>query len=436
MTSRICVYGLWHLGSVTAACLAEQGFEVIGLDPDQPRVAALGAGHAPIAEPGLDELIQEGLKRSTLRFTNDSAEALAKADVLWTTFDTPVDEDDRADPDWVRAQLDEVRQHVRAGTLIVISSQVPVGFCASLERDWKAREPSLQVACVPENLRLGQALAAFRSAERFVVGLSSATDRQPIEQLLQPFTQHIEWMSLESAEMTKHALNAFLALSIAYTNELARLCERVGADAREVERGLRSDPRIGPRAYVTPGAPFAGGTLARDVTVLGQLARAHDMQSPVFDAVLVSNRLHADWARERVTALLANVAKPRVALLGLTYKPGTDTLRRSSSVELGRWLAARHVDVSAYDPAVRQASPELGAIKLRDELIGALSGADVAVLGTAWPEFRSIRAEDLLATMRHPVVVDAAGFLAHLADDPRLTYARVGKPALAENGAS
>jgi UDPglucose 6-dehydrogenase len=424
----VCVYGLWHLGGVTAACLAAEGVPVVGLDPDPRCSAELADGRPPIAEPGLAELVQQGLAAGNLTFTADPAAALARADVLWATFDTPVDDDDRADVAWVRARLEAVRLHLRPGTLVLVSSQVPVGFTARLERDWRQADPSLQFACSPENLRLGRAIEAFRRPERVVLGVGDRVDRTRLVRLFAPFTDQLEWMTLQSAEMTKHALNGFLALSVAYTNELARICERVGADASEVERGLRSEPRIGPRAYVSPGPPLAGGTLLRDVGFLAQLAAARGLASPVIDAVRVSNQLHQAWASERALDLLNGVTEPRAALLGLTYKPGTDTLRRSAAVDLARALLDRGIQVAAYDPAIRELPPSLGTIALAADVDGALEGADVAILSTAWPELRALTIEQVVQKMRKPCLVDQAGFLPHLAGDPRLVYVRVGQP--------
>jgi UDPglucose 6-dehydrogenase len=427
VTPSVCVYGLWHLGCVTAACLAAEGFDVIGLDPDPERVAALQDGRPPIAEPGLAELVQSGLANGTLTFTEHPAEALARSDVLWVTFDTPVDDADEADVAWVHAQLERARQHVQPGTLVIVSSQVPVGFSRELERAWVPDHHDLQVACSPENLRLGRAIEVFRNSERVVVGCGTNVQRERVQRLFAPFTERIEWMSLESAEMTKHALNGFLALSVAYANELARICEQLGADAFEVERGLKTEARIGPGAYLAPGPPLAGGTLARDIVFLGQLSHQHRVESPVIRAVLASNAVHKRWAVERVLALLEGVAEPRVALLGLAYKPGTDTLRRSSAVELGTWLAERGITVRALDPAIPEHRPDLGAIEVAADLDDVLHGADVAVIATAWPEFRALDSDKVIRHMRRPYVVDQAGFLRDLADDPRISYVRPGR---------
>jgi UDPglucose 6-dehydrogenase len=305
---------------------------------------------------------------------------------------------------------------------------VPVGFTAQLERDWRRTDPSLQFACTPENLRLGQAIQVFRHPERVVLGTGEGVDRERLVKLFKPFSEQIEWMSPSSAEMTKHALNGFLALSVSFTNELARICERVGADATEVERGLRSEPRIGKRAYVSPGPPIAGGTLLRDIGFLSGLAAERGLESPVIDAVQVSNQLHQQWTLNRTLELLAGIERPRAAVLGLTYKPGTDTLRRSSSLGLAQALAGRGVQVTAFDPVIRTLPDTTSDIELAAALDAALDGADVAILATAWPEFRALTADRLVGRMRRPCLVDQAGFLPHLAGDPRLIYVRVGQP--------
>jgi UDPglucose 6-dehydrogenase len=426
--NTVCVYGLWHLGSVTAACLASAGVHVVGLDPDPSVVTALARGEPPVAEPGLPELIQEGLSSGRLEFESDPGIALPDASIVWVTFDTPVDDEDRGDPGWVRTQIEQVRPYVRKDVLILISSQVPVGFTRALEQDWRSTSPGQTFACSPENLRLGRAIEVFRNPGRVVVGRGRGADRECLRSLFALFCDQIEWMSLESAEMSKHALNAYLALSVAYANELARISERVGADAKELERSLRTDPRVGEKAYVSPGAPIAGGTLVRDVEFLRQISRNHGLASPLIGAIHESNQLHMNWARERLMELLSGSASARVALLGLTYKPGTDTLRRSSSVELGKWLLEHGLEVRAFDPAIHSLPADLHAFTLASSLDEALQDTDAAVVATPWPEFKALSADRFVAAMRSPRVVDQAGFLPYLADDARLTYVRVGRP--------
>jgi UDPglucose 6-dehydrogenase len=260
-----------------------------------------------------------------------------------------------------------------------------------------------------------------------VVGLGDATDPARVERILGRLSSSFVWMSLESAEMTKHAINSFLATSAVFANELGRICERVGADMREVERGLRSESRIGPRAYVAAGPPVAGGTLIRDVTFLTRLADRHGVAGPLIRAIRESNELHAGWAREQVMQAIRHVDLPCVAILGLTYKPGTDTLRRASALSLANQLTREGVRVQTFDPAVRDSS-ELAMLAPARTAAEALDGADAAVIATPWEEFRGLSADEFATRMRHPVVIDQAGFLPTLEQDRRLFYRRVGGP--------
>lgn len=421
---RVTVYGLWHLGSVTAACLAEAGHDVVGLDFDEAAVTSLQANRPPVDEPGLAALIAAQHASGQLRFTSNPVEAIPSADVLWVCFDTPVDDEDRACPQWVRTQLDDIAPHIRPGTLILLSSQLPVGFGARLATDWSFR--SIRVACIPENLRLGQALDCFRKPDRVVIGCDP-TDRPLLTTLLAPFGGERVWMSAPSAEMTKHAINAFLATSVSFINELARICEVVGADAKEVERGLKTESRIGPRAYLSPGAAFAGGTLARDIGFLLELAETHGRPAHLFQGVRASNECQKHWLRDQ----LADIPDGSVvAVLGLTYKPGTDTLRRSGSVELCRWLLARRITVQAHDPAVKCRKDELAGIELKETAEAALLGADVGVLATPWPEYRLLTPTQVRNIMRKPCVIDPTHFLASsLANDSRIRYIAAGRAA-------
>lgn len=410
---------------------------MVGLDGDEKVVQGLRAGRPPLHEPGLSELIAGELASGRLSYTPSPPEALRDADVLWVAFDTPVNERDEADVAFVRRGLDAIAGSIPRDCIVLISSQVPAGFTRQLAADWRALGISLRYAYSPENLRLGKAIEVFRNAERVVLGASDESARPVLAELFAPFTKRIEWMGVESAEMTKHALNAFLATSVTFANELARLCEAVGADAKEVERGLKSEARIGPKAYLSPGAPFAGGTLARDVQFLTGFGRQHQLDTPLLEGVLASNEVHKDWVRAKVTELLGGAGAMRgatAAVLGLTYKPGTDTLRRSLAVELCRWMHASGVTVRAHDPAVRGLPPELeGEIDLRPSVAEALAGADVAVVATEWPEFRSLRAEDFTSAMPRARVIDQNWFLAGaLSSAPGMTYVATGRGSAGE----
>ena len=403
---KIVVVGLWHLGCVYAACSAKH-FTVTGLDFDAANVARLNNGKAPLFEPGLDELITAGLAKRNLRFTDDAKSGCSDADILWLTYDTPVNDRDESDVEFVVGKLRRCLPHLPKGALVLVSSQLPVGTCRALEKDF----PQFHFACSPENLRLGRAIDAFEKAERFVVGTRSDDKKVQIGKLLAPFTPQIVWMRTESAEMVKHGLNAFLAVSITFINEIARLCEQVGADAKEVSAGLKSDARIGPKAYLGPGGPFAGGTLARDVVTLTQLAARTGEAISVIPAIKVSNDQHRGWAFRKLQSRLGDLRGKTIAVLGLTYTTNTDTLRRSAAVELCQQLAAAGVRVNAFDPAVKQLPPELATITLAKSLPDATRGVDAAVVCTEWPEFRQAVWGELTGAMKLPVVVDANRFL-------------------------
>jgi UDPglucose 6-dehydrogenase len=450
---RLGVLGLWHLGCVTAACLAEAGNEVVGVDPDTRIVAELVQGRPPISEPGLGELISMCAPR--LRFSADP-QALADVACAWVTFDTPVDEDDSADVDWVMQQAVQMLRALAPGALVIVSSQLPVGSVAGLRQLCAASRgrDDLRFACVPENLRLGEALDAFRAPGRIVAGVQGEHDRRELGELLAPFGGDVQWMSVESAEMTKHALNGFLATSVAFINEIAVICEAVGADAAEVSRGLKSERRIGQYAYLSPGDAFAGGTLARDIGFLRGLAERHRLPAYVFGGVADGNAAHKRWTERKLVELLGDEAHRReagassserplagrlVAVWGLTYKPGTDTLRRSSAVELCRRLTAAGANVRAHDPAVDALPDDLvGSVELCADPLAAAAGAEAVVVCTAWPAYRDIDAQSLVSVLKHPLVIDAAGFLAQtLGSESRLRYSRVGsgRPARGHDAA-
>lgn len=425
------MFGLWHLGCVTAACVAEH-FPTIGTDPDPETVAGLREGQPPIFEPGLADLIRTGVSHDMLRFTTDLGEAASKADIVWVTFDTPVDDEDRADVDYVEARIASLFPNLRDGATVLISSQMPAGSTRRIATLYRERYPGRDVrfAYSPENLRLGGALETFRKPERIVVGTQALADREKLRQLLEPFCHNLVWMSNESAEMTKHALNSFLANSIAFANEIGALCEENGADAKEVEIGLKTDARIGPRAYLGAGGPFAGGTLARDLSFLIARAEQAGIPTPLLESIRRSNELHKNWPRRKLESVLGTLPGRSVAVLGLTYKPGTDTLRRSGAVELCHWLSDRQVHVNAFDPAVRQLPEDLNTrITLCQSASEALQGCDAAVVATEWPQFRELAPQDLIRQMRTPVVLDANRFLEKtLAGTPTLVYIAVGMP--------
>jgi UDPglucose 6-dehydrogenase len=419
---NIVVLGLWHLGCVTVACAAK--FEsVIGLDLDAAVVAQLRNSKPPLFEPGLADLIDEGLRNKRLAFSDDPAVACREADLLWVCYDTPIDDHDVAD---LAPVIDGIRRcvpHLRPGTLILISSQLPAGTCRALE----ARFPSHRFAYSPENLRLGKALSVFSHADRIILGARTEADANELKLLLAHFTQNL--IRPESAEMIKHAINSFLASSIAFMNEISRVCEQVGADAKEVELGLKSEPRIGPGAYLSPGGPFAGGTLARDVVALTKIGQEKGKPLVLVPAIKLSNDQHKLWAIQKLREELGELSGKRVAILGVTYKPGTDTLRRSLAVELCRELLKAGANLRVYDPVVNALPDDFPDVTPSKDLEKVVAGCDAVMVCTEWPQIRDAEWNEILAEKKNFIVIDANGFLADAVGNHQgITYRRVGKP--------
>jgi UDPglucose 6-dehydrogenase len=429
---KVCVLGLWHLGTVTAACAASGGHDVTGVDFDRAVVERLCEGTPPLFEPGLEDLVRRGLADGRLHFSTDPA-AAAGADLVWVAYDTPVDDEDRADVEYVVERTLRLYPHLADGATVLVSSQLPVGTTRRLGEAFAAQAGGRRVsfAYSPENLRLGSAIAVYTKPDRVVAGVGDTPAREAVARLFSPFTDRIEWMSVESAEMTKHALNAFLATSVTFINEIAAICERVGADAADVARGLKTEVRIGPRAYLSPGGAFAGGTLARDIVFLSGLGRDLHLPSHVLASVKASNDAHRHWAERRLGEVLDGVDGRRVAVWGLTYKPGTDTLRRSSAIELCEWLLAGGARVAAHDPAVKALPAGVCAgLHLAATPVEAASGADALVVATPWADYRAVDAQAVVGGMTRPVVLDANRFLeASMSAHPGVRYISVGRGA-------
>lgn len=429
---KICVQGLWHLGSVTAAGLTSVGHEVTGLDFNEATISMLKQGAPPLFEPGLESLIQAGIAGGKLHFVS-SVQAIPKdIELLWVTYDTPVNDDDEADVDFVIEQVIKVMPALPIKTTVLISSQIPVGTIKKMEHIAQkiCPEKELGFACSPENLRLGKALDVFLKPDRVVVGVRQERDKIRIKEMLAPITEQIEWMSVESAEMTKHAINAFLATSVVFANEIAAICEHVGADAKEVERGLKSESRIGPKAYLSPGGAFAGGTLARDVEFLKATSPVNGLPNALLNAIKTSNDQHKGWARRKLNELFGSLQGRTFAVWGLTYKPGTDTLRRSSSVELCNYLIEHGAKLKVHDPAVEHL-PEgwAGNVERIIEPFSGLKDVDALIVATEWPDYKAITTETLVNELpARLVVLDANRFLAHWKGLCQIQYIAVGSP--------
>jgi UDPglucose 6-dehydrogenase len=411
---NVAVAGLWHLGCVIAAGSARAGHRVAAYDPDPATRDGVALGKAPLFEPGLNDALSAALQNGSLAVAGSPEELLKQADLLWIAYDTPVRDDDTADTAFVRQEILRLLLHAPAGLMVLVSSQLPAGSLRELETQAAITFPGrgLRFACSPENLRLGQALAYFMKPDRIVAGVRTEADKALLADLWAPLGGPVEWMSVESAEMTKHAINAFLALSVTFANELATLCEKVGADGREVERGLKTESRIGPRAYVRPGRAFDGGTLARDVLFLSAMGAEAGLPLRLIPSIQAANEAHKQWLFRAVSAALTPAPRPVIAVLGLTYKPGTDTLRRSTALAFCRQAAAAGWRVQAHDPRVGQL-PDAGAgLILCPDIKTACAGAQGVVVAADCPEFKAVSREDWAAWAPGAWVVDPARFLA------------------------
>lgn len=426
---RICVFGLWHLGSVTSACLAKLGHTVIGLDFNSGVIKDLQNARAPISEPGLNELIHDCIRKKTLRFTTDPSLALKDAEVLWIAFDTPVDEQDNADVHYIEKNFDAVAKIVNGGTKIIISSQVPVGYTQYQQNHFCDNYPGKKnyFAYSPENLRLGKSIKTFLEPDRIIIGIHPH-EKEIFFPLFSSISQRLEWMSVESAEMTKHAINAFLATSVCFANEVATLCEYVGANAKEVERGLKTEERIGPKAYLSPGNAFSGGTLARDIRFLQKLGKTNHLPVHLINSVMMSNDFHKTWIQRKCFETMGDLKGKAISVWGLTYKPGTNTLRRSLSVELCQWLKDQGAEVTAFDPAIKELPPELQQIfSLSKDIKNSVESAECIILSTEWPVFQKIDKETI-TNMRGKIIIDPNGFIENtIGNAQNMQYFAVGR---------
>lgn len=413
----ICVVGLGHLGSVVAACWAELGHRVIGLDGDAGVVERLRTGRAPIFEPGLDALLRSNASNGRLAFTTDVREAVGGADVAFVALDTPVDANDRLDLAPVEGVVRSVAPYLHETAVVIVSSQVPVGTCDRWRQEVRrlSAHEDIDVAYAPENLRLGDAIRSYRRPERIVVGADADATCQRVVSLFAPLNAPVLTMSSRSAEMTKHALNSFLATSVSFINEIASLCEASGADVLSVIDALKTDPRIGPRAFLSPGLGFAGGTLARDVQVLREIGRARRIETLLLDNVLEVNRRRPDLVLQRLRDACGRIEGLVVGVLGLTYKAGTSTLRRSVALEVIRVLAEAGAKVRAYDPRADLSElKEPVAFEIVRDAYEAATAASALLILTEWPEFAQLDFDRVKSAMTHPVILDENNLLAGL----------------------
>jgi UDPglucose 6-dehydrogenase len=412
----VCVIGIWHQGAVAAACLSDMGYQVTAVDRDAQRIEKLNHGEAPLFEPGLDELIASGVQAGTLRFTTQLNEGMSGARYVWLAYDTPVDDEDQSDLSEILTAVREMAPLIQSSTSIsiLVTCQVPVGTCNRIEAEIRQVNPACKfgLAYSPENLRLGQAIELFRRPPLLIIGSDSDETIRDIDHLLAPLQGPRVHTTLRTAEMTKHALNSYLALTVSFANEFGKLCDEVGADGVQIAEALRKEPRIGPKAMLFPGLGFSGGTLARDVRTLQRLGDETGVDTHVMDAVWQVNEEQNQSIVRNIARVCGSLRGLRVGVLGLTYKPGTSTLRRSIALEVIRDLAVQGAQVRAHDPKADRAELErLAHLQFCADSYETARDADVLVFVTPWPEFRELDFQRIKRMMARPIIIDSNNML-------------------------
>jgi UDPglucose 6-dehydrogenase len=407
--TRLCVVGAGYVGLTAAACLAESGHTVTCLEASPQRLAMLEAGAMPIYEPGLGELVARNRAAGRLRFTADVDEAVEGAAHALLCVGTPPREDGTPDLSQIARAARQLAAATRDDLVLIVKSTVPPGSCEALEIlaiDAAAPDVRVRVASNPEFLRESHAVEDFFAPDRIVVGADDPGLGQEIADLY-PAGSPVLVCDRRSAELIKYAANTFLAVKISFANEVAGLCERLGADASPVLKGVGLDARIG-GAFLGPGPGFGGSCLPKDLSGFLATAGSLGYEAPIAAAALAVNARAAATVVDKLDLALDGLRGRRIAVLGLAFKPGTDDTRDSPGVALVRELAARGAAVSAYDPMARVA--DLPADVAADPYRAA-RGAEALVVATGWPEFAELRPLRTLEEMAGSVLMDAAGIL-------------------------
>lgn len=411
---KIVMIGTGYVGLVSGACFSEFGFDVTCVDKDEKKIAKLHKGDIPIYEPGLDELVGRNYAAGRLSFTTDLGSAVAQADAVFIAVGTPTRRGDgHADLSYVHAAAAEIAAHLDGYTVIVTKSTVPVGTGQQVSDIVRKTRPDadFDVASNPEFLREGSAISDFMRPDRVVVGTSSERAVDVMRQLYRPLfliETPILFTSLETAELTKYAANAFLAVKISYINQIADLCEKVNADVHDVAKGMGLDKRIGGK-FLHPGPGYGGSCFPKDTLALVKTAELFETDVPLVSGVVSYNsERKQEMAQRVIDAMQGDVAGKKIAILGLAFKPETDDMRESPSIELITELTKKGALVTAYDPAaIEEAKQHLPAsVTYAETTAACLKGADCAVLVTEWNEFRALTPLSFTELMAGNVLVD------------------------------
>lgn len=431
---RIVMVGSGYVGLVSGACFADFGHKVICVDKAEEKIEALKKGVIPIFEPGLDALVETNVKAGRLSFTTELAPAVAEADVVFIAVGTPSRRGDgHADLGYVYAAAKEIAEAMKGFTVVVTKSTVPVGTGDEVERIIRESNPDADFAVVsnPEFLREGAAIEDFKRPDRIVVGISDERARPVMNEVYRPLYLNqapILYTSRRTSELIKYAANAFLAMKITFINEIADLCERVGADVQDVSRGIGLDGRIGSK-FLHAGPGYGGSCFPKDTLALAKTAQ--DYESPVRlieTTIAVNDNRKRAMGRKVIAAAGGDVRGKKVAILGLTFKPNTDDMRDSPAIAIVQTLKDAGAIVAGYDPEGMENARQMMEIDFVTDPYEAADGADAAVLVTEWNEFRALDLDRLKTIMATPVFVDLRNvYRAHEVEPHGFTYHSIGK---------
>ena len=407
---QICVVGVGYVGLVTAACFADLGNRVAALDVDEKRVENLKQGIMPIYEPGLEELVKRNVKGGRLSFTTSYAEALKGAEYAFIAVGTPSGVDGNADLQYVQAAAESIAKNMTTPLVIINKSTVPIGtgdWVADIVKGAQPKPIQFAVVSCPEFLREGSAIADFMSPHRNVIGSLDREAANKVAQLHLPLRAPIVITDLRTAEMIKYASNAFLATKISFINELADLCERVGADVKEVAAGMGYDARIG-RYFLDAGLGWGGSCFPKDVQALAFMAKEMGLNPRILNDVMEVNYDRRKAVSTHVERMVGgNLTEKTIGLLGLAFKENTDDMRDSPAVDIANAFIAAGANVRGYDPVAREtAAPLMPAVEIFDDIYKMVTGCDALIVVTPWNEFKQLDLDMVKDLMKNPVIYD------------------------------
>ncbi|MCS6928396.1 MAG: UDP-glucose/GDP-mannose dehydrogenase family protein [Saprospiraceae bacterium] len=435
---NIAVVGTGYVGLVTGTCFAETGNNVICVDNNEAKVQTLKAGRIPIYEPGLDVLFERNMKEKRLHFTTDLREAVEKSTLIFLALPTPPGEDGSADLSYVLGVARQLAELITDYRVIVNKSTVPVGTAEKVAAILAERLPQerFDVVSNPEFLREGVAVEDFLKPDRVVVGTSSERARRLMKQLYEPFVRQgnpIYFMDTRSAEMTKYAANAYLAMRISFMNEMANLCERTGANVDMVRIGIGSDSRIGKR-FLFPGIGYGGSCFPKDVKALARTAEEYDYDFRILKAVMGVNERQRSTLVQKVRDFFGpNLSGRTMALWGLAFKPNTDDIREAPALVMADALLAEGVHLKVFDPeAMDNVRAQYGErLTYAPSMYDALDGADCLLIATEWSEFRTPDFAQMKARLGQPVIFDGRNvYDLDVMREHGFYYVSIGRPVV------